>query len=206
MHIDYDTYARMSPLQKNRVIHQIAAENVAELVTTHWQRFLDKNRGRLNVEQIRFIEESIAFVRPEHYKLPRDEEAIRKHGEELERRLEALFSFVDRIHLHMGAFKNSGEIPNLIARTLVRTRPHFDESSGENLQMALHDLATVPRDELRKRHSDLPEILSCAFEGMPSGDEFWDLVADEDVPLAASRAFGMVKSMRIQNPIASGEA
>ena len=67
MYVDYDTFAGMSPLRKNDVLHKLTPENRAELVKTHLQRYLEENRPRLNDEQIRFIEENLNCIRPEHY-------------------------------------------------------------------------------------------------------------------------------------------
>jgi hypothetical protein len=43
-------------------------------------------------------------------------------------------------------------------------------------------------DELRATHPDLPAVLAVHFDGVPAGEEFWALVSDEDVKVAASRA------------------
>ena len=113
MYVDYDGFASMPPLQKNKVIQEITAENKAELVTTHWRRFLEANRARLNAEQVHFIEESLAFVRPEMYQHPRpNEEEDAKRSEEMEARMHELFPFEDVLKLHMEVFKNSGLIRN----------------------------------------------------------------------------------------------
>jgi len=46
-------------LQKNRVLHQLTPENRAKLAITHWSRFLEANRARLNAAQIRVLEQLI---------------------------------------------------------------------------------------------------------------------------------------------------
>ncbi len=170
MHVDYDTYASMSPLRKNRVLQQITPENKADLVKAHWNRFLQKNRERLTAEQIRTVEEIIERYPEKVY----SEEELRE-----------IFAFEDFIWLHFGAFKNSGEIHNPLARILARNRP-----LGENLKelrAALYDIATLSPDELRARRPNLPTLLARYYNGLP--DDFWRFVADEDVPLAASRAY-----------------
>jgi hypothetical protein len=204
MYVDYDTYASMSPLRKNKVIGEITAENKAELVTAHWRRFLEANRARLNAAQIQFIEESIAYVRPDLYQHPRaNEEEVRKHSEEMEARLRELFPFEDIVNLHMEAFKNSGVIRNPVALVLVRAKPQIEESEVENLRAALYDLATLPPDELRSRRygdDDFPALFCRAFQGMPCGEEFFSLLSDADVPLAASRAYALISGKRKAGP------
>ena len=91
MCVDYDTFASMSPARKNEALHDLMPENKAELVTTHWQRFLDANRSRLTAGQTRRLELIIEKY-PEH--------AI------TETELRELFEFEDFIELHFGAFKN----------------------------------------------------------------------------------------------------
>src|SRR5437867_1669932 len=100
----------------------------------------------------------------------------------------------------MEAFKNSGEIPNPLARTLVRAKPRIEEGEVEEVREALLDLAKIPPDELRTRRADLPALLRRHFEGIPAGDEFWSLVDDEDVRLAAIRTRSIL--YKVRNPIA----
>ena len=71
MTIDYDTYANKSPLQKAKILSKLTPENKAELMVTHWRRWLEANRHRLNGEQLRFLEEEIAYITPELYRHPR---------------------------------------------------------------------------------------------------------------------------------------
>src|SRR5438067_13154222 len=136
MHLDYDAFTRLSPLRKNRTLQQLTPENRTELVKAHLQRFLDENRARLNAEQIRFIEESIAFVCPELYERMPSEDDF-KRDRDMEATIFRLFSREDAQKFHFGAFKNSGEIPNAVARAIAyaRARKPTDE-----LEAALLDL------------------------------------------------------------------
>src|SRR5437667_193058 len=78
------------------------------------------------------------------------------------------------------------KIRNPIALMLLRGALQVEKS--DELSAALNDLATVRSDQLRAQRADLPGILSRHFAGMLSGDEFWKLVDDEDVRMAAKRA------------------
>src|SRR6266496_3239303 len=99
MTIDYDIYASRSPLQKVKILSELTPENNAELVITHWRRWLEANRHRLNGEQIEFLEGEIAYITPELYRFPRaDEEAAAKRSREMGDRARALFAFEDFIH------------------------------------------------------------------------------------------------------------
>jgi hypothetical protein len=71
--IDYDAYCTLDLKSKQKVFGEISPENRANLVRTQAQRWLDKNRSRLTGEQIKIMEENIAFVKPDLYKFPRTE-------------------------------------------------------------------------------------------------------------------------------------
>ena len=195
MHIDYDTFASMSPLKKNSVMHKLTIENVAELVRTHFQRFLDANRARLSAEQIATIEEDIASIAPDLYREDRErtEEEFNRMRRKEEERLR-LFSPDDARALHMGAFKNCGDVRNPLARALMRIGSGHRSDDHE---AAFHDLATLPVSELRQKRPGLPAMLRKIIE-IP--DDFWSHVDDEDVRLAASRARALTHTMR--NPLA----
>jgi len=196
MYVDYDTYAAMSPLRKNKTLQQLTPENKAELVNAHLQRFLDENRARLNDEQIRFIEESIAFVRPDLYERIPTEDDFRRDREK-EATLLRLFSREDALKLHSGAFKNSGEIQNPVARAIAYAKAR---NPTDELEAALLDLANIPSEELRARRPELATLLGRHYDHVPAGEEFWNQISDEDVRLAALRARSLVHNVR--NPIA----
>ncbi|HLJ73150.1 MAG TPA: hypothetical protein VKU62_01095 [Thermoanaerobaculia bacterium] len=189
MDVDYDTYAGMSPLKRSQT--RLSPENRAEIVKTHWTRFLDANRARLNAEQIAFIEERIASVRPELYSedRPRTEEEY-KQIREMEAQFFRLFARDDMMKLSMEAFNLSGGIRNPLARALVRRRY---EKSGE-LDAAFVDMMRMPPGELRGKRPDLPALLGIAE------DEFWPFVDDEEVWFAAQR--GRALTHTIRNPLA----
>lgn len=201
MDVDYDSYAAMSPLRKNAIGPQLTPENRAEIVRTHLQRFLDAERQRLTVDQIAFVEESIAYIGPELWRQPRDEEEIERRAREREARAQALFSRDDFLRMHAGAFKNSGAMSNPIAVALVRSTA--TTANVPALLEALHDLSTLPADELRARRyegEDAATLLGRAYDGMPAGEEFWSAAGDKDARLAALRAKGFVNARRLCAP------
>jgi hypothetical protein len=71
--IDYDTYCTLDLKSKQKVFGEIKPENRADLVRTQARRWLEKNRARLTPEQVKIMEENIAFVKPDLYKFPRNE-------------------------------------------------------------------------------------------------------------------------------------
>ena len=71
--IDYDSYCTLDLKSKQKVFGEIKPENRADLVRTQAQRWLEKNRARLTPEQVKVMEENIAFVKPDLYKFPRNE-------------------------------------------------------------------------------------------------------------------------------------
>ena len=195
MYVDYHTFASMSPLEKNTVLHKLTPENVAEIVVSHWQRFLETNRGRLNEEQVAFIEESVAEIKPELYRGDRartEEEFDRER--EREARLLHLFSCDDARWLHMEVFTNSGEIQNPVARALMLIGP---DHRSDDLDAALADMEMLPATDLRQKRPDLPALLQRYIE-VPA--DFWSHIDDEDVRLAARR--GRVFAHTMRNPLA----
>ena len=196
--MDYDTFAALSPLKKPKVWQQLTPENKYEIVTARWRRFLDGNRDRMNPEQIALLETNLAELRPEDYQESRPAERS-VWARRSETRFNELFPLEELVRLHFETFMHSGEIRNRIARALFFGRPRFDEGTGDKLLAALYDLATRPGGELP---DGIFEILSAAFEDMPSAEEFRALADDEDVPAAAARAYGRVKAARVRNPIA----
>ena len=44
--------------------------------------------------------------------------------------------------------------------------------------------------------NDLATLLRRVFEGIPSGDSFWSRISEEDVKLAALRAYALLSSKR----------
>lgn len=92
--VEYDDYCKLDVKAKNRLFGIISPENRADLVRTQIQRWLDKNRSRLTADQIRVLEDNVAFIKPDLYRLPRREEDMAK-AKELEQRTLALMSRED---------------------------------------------------------------------------------------------------------------
>ena len=92
--IDYDTFMQMDFQGRLRTFNQITPENKAALVRTHIERWLDKNRSRLNAEQIKVMEENVAFVAADAYRLPRDPRKM-EQAQALEAKTAAVFSGSD---------------------------------------------------------------------------------------------------------------
>lgn len=195
--MDYETFVSLSPLKKPRAFHEMTAENKCEIVSTQYRRFLDMNRERMSPDQVQFLEETLRRLKPEDYVLPRSaerEEQVRRN----ETRFEELFPVGELRRLHFEVLMHSGEIANAIARAIAFARPSFDDNSADALQAALYDLATRPASELR---GEIAEILTRAFDGIPASEEFWKIVDDEEVRLAAQRAHNRLKAARVRNPI-----
>jgi hypothetical protein len=200
MSVDYDGFAAMSPLERNDILPTLTAENKSELVTTHFQRFLDSNRQELSPEQISLVEECIGHIRPEVYEHPDENQAW---SEEMEKRIVAIFPREILVKFHMEAFKNSGRPRNPISRAIARGQVRATASELETVREALRDIALLPAAELRARRyagSDLHAILSGHFvdrdHGVPAEEEFWDLIADREVSLAARHALALLSPRR----------
>ena len=92
--IEYDVFCTMDVKNKQKVFGEISPENRAELVRTQIRRWLDKNRSRLSAEQIKIMEENIAIVKADLYKLPRNEVELAK-AKSLEQRTLAVMTRED---------------------------------------------------------------------------------------------------------------
>ena len=92
--IDYDTFMQMDAQGRIRTFNQITPENRAEVVRTHIERWLEKNRSRLNAEQIKVMEENIAFVTADVYRRPREPQKM-EQAKALEAKTAALLSRSD---------------------------------------------------------------------------------------------------------------
>jgi hypothetical protein len=92
--IDYDTFMQSSEQRRIELFNAVTPENRAELVRTHLERWLSTNRKRLSPEQIRVMEENLAFIRPAIYRQDRAPEVLSRQ-KELERRTAAIFTAED---------------------------------------------------------------------------------------------------------------
>jgi hypothetical protein len=64
----YDVFMRLDLQGRTRAFNQATPETRAELVQTHIKRWIDKNRTRLNPEQLLVMLENLGFVTPDHYR------------------------------------------------------------------------------------------------------------------------------------------
>jgi hypothetical protein len=92
--VEYDDFCTLDVQTKNRLFAAVSPDNRAELIRTQLQRWLDKNRARLSPEQVKVVEENIAFIKADLYRIPRREEDMQK-AKELEQRTLALMSRAD---------------------------------------------------------------------------------------------------------------
>lgn len=88
---DYDFIMDGDWAHRVDCMSRLSPEEKCEFVRTHRRRWLAANRKRLSEEQVREIEEEIAFIGPELYRLPQDP-AVKDLAREMEVRAIALFS------------------------------------------------------------------------------------------------------------------
>ena len=89
--VDYDTFMKLDTQGRIRTFNEVTPENRAALVQTQIKRWRDKNQSRLSPEQLKMIEENLAFVTADRYRQPMTE-AERTRAKDLEMRTAALFS------------------------------------------------------------------------------------------------------------------
>jgi hypothetical protein len=92
--VDYDTFMQLDLDGRIRIFNEVTPENKAALVQTQIRRWIEQNRPRLTSEQLKMMEENLAFATTDLYRQPKSDEQ-RAKGEELEKRTSALFSFDD---------------------------------------------------------------------------------------------------------------
>lgn len=92
--VDYDTFMQQDAQGRLRVFNQITPENRAELVQTQIKRWVEKHRARLTPEQLKVMDENLAFVTPDRYREPMNDQR-RAEARQLESRNAAVFTLED---------------------------------------------------------------------------------------------------------------
>jgi hypothetical protein len=90
--ISYDRFMPKPLEERIRIFNDVSAENRAELMKTHIERWLAANRRRLTGEQVAVVEEIIPFITPEKYRADRDAEKVVREVEVWQEKAEAVFS------------------------------------------------------------------------------------------------------------------
>lgn len=94
--VDYDTFMQQDPDGRIRTFNQITPENRAELVQTQIKRWVEKNKARLSPDQLKLMNENLAFVTADRYRRPMTPEEMTQ-AKDLETRSAALFSREDMV-------------------------------------------------------------------------------------------------------------
>ena len=106
---DYDDFMKLSAHQRRARFDAISAENRAMIVQIHVKRWLQNNRLRLTVEEVKVFEEIIAFLNSGlHRERPDDE--LKKRDEALRARMNCRVS-PDDVREATNVFAEAGESP-----------------------------------------------------------------------------------------------
>ena len=89
--VGYDAFMQRDLDGRIRTFNQITPENRAELVKTQITRWVAKNRLRLTPEQLKVMDENLAFVTPDLYRQPKKPADVAQ-AIDLETRTAAVFS------------------------------------------------------------------------------------------------------------------
>jgi hypothetical protein len=89
--MDYDTLMKLELRGRLRAFESASARNKAQLMSTHIERWIAKNRARLTTQQLAVMQDNLAFVTPDTYE-GRDVPAAQARARALEQRTAALFS------------------------------------------------------------------------------------------------------------------
>jgi hypothetical protein len=89
--VDYDTFMKQDVDGRLRIFNEVTPENRAELVQTQIKRWVEPNRARLTPEQLKVMDENLAFVTADRYRQPMNEQQ-EAQAMELQTRTAALFT------------------------------------------------------------------------------------------------------------------
>jgi len=89
--VDYDTFMQQDVQGRIKTFNQVTPENRADLVRTQIRRWVEKNRSRLTPEQLKIMDENLAFVTADRYRQPANQEQMAK-AKDLEARTAKVFS------------------------------------------------------------------------------------------------------------------
>jgi hypothetical protein len=89
--VTYDTFMQLPPDQRRAQFQTLTAEQKAELVRTHVQRYLAKHRSSLTLDQVAFLEENVRTISPDNYRHPISPE-LREKRDDIDKRARALFT------------------------------------------------------------------------------------------------------------------
>ena len=92
--VDYDAFWQLNRSEQVATFNRLTPENKAGLVRTQIERWTDANRARLNLAQLQFVAEMLAFVSADLYSQPMSG-ALAARSKELEGRALMLFSLED---------------------------------------------------------------------------------------------------------------
>lgn len=92
--IDYDTFMQLDVQDRIKTFNQVTPENRAELVQTQIRRWVEKNRSRLTPDQLKIMDENLAFVTADRYRQPMNQEQMAQ-AKDLEARTAAVLSRED---------------------------------------------------------------------------------------------------------------
>lgn len=63
--LEYDAYCKLPTIEaKQDARSRMSAANRAEILRTHYERFLSANRARLNADQVALLDQAIAVLSP----------------------------------------------------------------------------------------------------------------------------------------------
>ena len=94
--VDYDSFMQQDLQGRLRTFNQVTAENRAELVQTQIKRWVEQNRTRLTSEQLKVMDENLAYVTADRYRQPMTQEE-RAKAKEVEARTAAVFTREDMV-------------------------------------------------------------------------------------------------------------
>ena len=92
--VDYDTFMQQDVQGRIRTFNQVTPENRAELVQTQITRWVEKNKARLTPEQLKVMDENLAYVTADRYRKPMTAEEMAQ-AKDIEARTAAVFSRED---------------------------------------------------------------------------------------------------------------
>jgi hypothetical protein len=93
--VTYEAFCKLDQETRRRAFNEVTAENRADLVRTHIERWQDANRDRLTPQQLALLKELLALITPDTYRGGAGTEEARLKAREIQTRQALIFTLED---------------------------------------------------------------------------------------------------------------
>jgi hypothetical protein len=90
--VTYEAFCKLDQETRRRTFNEATAENRADLVRTHIERWQEANRDRLTPQQLALLKELLAFITPDAYRGGATTEDARIKAKDIQTRQATVFT------------------------------------------------------------------------------------------------------------------